>query len=119
MNRLTLEPQFVGQRGPEAGLRLMEIALSHCGGGTRPIAQLLLSLFDAEIARVDGYALCRRIDDEYFEDVLVLMRWFRTALGAMDFHRIFGPRGGELMRELARRHGFLPEQELAEAQLPS
>jgi len=104
-----LVPPYSGQPGPEAVARLVEICIRHQGGGTVPIADFIISLYNADYARPDTYLLCRRIDDNHFADVLSVMTWFRDAPGRIDLHRIFGKEGSRLMRLLMDSFGRLPE----------
>jgi hypothetical protein len=78
MTSLRLKPDFADDIGALAVQRLIE-ACRHEGGGTRPIADFLVSLHNARYATVDAYQLCRRVDDEHFYDVLAVLRWFRDA----------------------------------------
>ena len=103
-----LVPPYVNEPGPQAVARLVEMCIRHHGGGTIPIADFLISLYNAEYARPDAYLLCRRIDDEHFADVLTAMVWFRDAPGRMDIHRIFGNEGDRLMNRLMECFGRLP-----------
>lgn len=87
-------------------MRLFTLCFRHQSGGTRPIAEFLLSLYNANYARPDMYLLCRRIDDDHFEDVLSVMGWFRNVQGRSDIHNIFGNDGELLITELMDRFGL-------------
>ncbi|WP_429535040.1 DUF7673 family protein [Paraburkholderia sp. WC7.3d] len=78
LNTSELSADFIDDLGAQAAQRLFAVC-RHDGGGTRPIAELLVSLHNSRHARVDAYALCRRLDDDHFDDVLQALRWFRDA----------------------------------------
>lgn len=103
-----LVPPYAGQPGPEAVARLVALCIRHQGGGTVPIADFLISLYNADYARPDAYLLCRRIDDNHFADVLTAMIWFRDAPGRIDLHCIFGKEGDRLMNCLMESFGRMP-----------
>jgi hypothetical protein len=107
-----LVPPYTGQPGPEAVARLVEMCIRHQGGGTIPIADFIISLYNAAYARPDAYLLCRRIDDGHFADVLTAMVWFRDAPGRVDVHSIFGKEGSRLMKLLMESFGRMPGPEL-------
>jgi hypothetical protein len=103
-----LAPEFSDAPGAQAAWRLFE-ACRHCGGSTVPIASFLTSLYNAHYARPDAYLLCRRIDDNHFDDVMAVMRWFREARpGGFDLHYIFGSTGDAVMNDLMDRFGYWP-----------
>lgn len=88
MTTLELSANFVDDAGAQAIRRLFE-ACRHEGGGTRPIADFLVSLHNSRYARVDAYELSRRLDDEHFLDVITALQWFRDAPFRCDLHDIF------------------------------
>lgn len=103
-----LSQQFANADGAQAAWRLFE-ACRHRGGSTRPIAEFLVSLYNARYACPDAYLLCRRIDDEHFIDVLTVMSWFREAQpGGFDLHDIFGAAGPAVMLGLMERFDICP-----------
>ena len=108
MENAKLVPPYADQPGPQAVARLLELCIWHQGGGTVPIADFLISLYNADYARPDTYLLCRRIDDDHFTDVINVMMWFRDAPGRMDVHRIFGKDGDRLMKLLMDSFGRQP-----------
>jgi hypothetical protein len=99
-----LSPNFADDAGAQAVQRLF-LACRHEGGGTRPIANFLVSLHNSRYATVDAYQLCRRLDDEHFLDVLAALRWFRDAPFRCDLQDIFvdGPR---VLSDLMERFGL-------------
>lgn len=68
--------------GVDALHRIYYACLRHQGAGTKPLLEFLLSLHNAEMARPDIYMLCRRVDDAAFEDIINVMRWFRSGVHA-------------------------------------
>lgn len=62
----------------EALGRLVALCLGHRGGGTYPIIDFLMSMYDGECYRPDMQLLSRRIDVQPFEDVLKVMRLYRA-----------------------------------------
>lgn len=101
MNTPILAPAFVDDEGAQAAQRLLE-ACRHEGGGTRPIADFLVSLHNSRFARVDAYELSRRLDDDHFVDVLQVLRWFRDAPFRCDLHDVFVD-GSRVMLDLMER----------------
>ena len=102
----SLTAPYANQDGPQALHRLFPACFSHHGGSTEPIAQFLISLYNAEYAHVDMVRLCRAISLEHFEDVLTVMRWYREAVGKLDeLWQIYGPAGYSLPREPVTRFG--------------
>jgi hypothetical protein len=99
-------PLYADHAGAQAVVRLLALCFRHQSGGTRPIAEFLVSLYNANYARPDMYLLCRQIDDDHFDDVLLVMGWFRDLQGRSDIHVIFGNAGDVLMRELMDRFGL-------------
>ncbi|WP_092003197.1 DUF7673 family protein [Paraburkholderia lycopersici] len=101
MFSLELSSDFADDIGAHAVQRLLEVC-RHEGGGTRPIADFLVSLHNSSYATVDAYQLCRRLDDEHFLDVVTVLRWFRDAPYRCDLQDIFvdGPR---IMADLMER----------------
>ena len=97
---------YADHTGVQAAVRLFALCFRHQSGGTRPVAEFLISLYNANYARPDMYLLCRRIDDEHFADVLSVMGWFRDLQGRGDIHDIFGNYGEALMKELMNRFGL-------------
>jgi hypothetical protein len=93
MNTPALSADFVDDVGAQAVRRLFA-ACRHEGGGTRPIAEFLVSLHNSRWAKVDAYELCRRLDDDHFLDVLHVLRWFRDAPFRCDLQDVFvdGPK---------------------------
>lgn len=71
----------------EALGRLVSLCLSHRGGGTYPIIDFLMSMYDGEYYRPDMQLLSRRIDAQHFEDVLSVMRLYRAT--GMEPHTFF------------------------------
>lgn len=65
--------------GVQALARLVDACLRHRGGSTRPLAQLIVHLYNPEYARPDIALLCRRVDTDQFVDALTVMAWFRGA----------------------------------------
>ncbi|MBP8821952.1 MAG: hypothetical protein KBH08_07615, partial [Brachymonas sp.] len=109
VNPYKLTTEYANQLGPQAFQRLATLCLRHFGGGTIHIADFLISLYNARFARPDLYMLCRRLDDNEFEDVMVVMRWFRDAAGRIDIHSIYGDAGDSLMHDLMDYYGKLPQ----------
>ena len=99
-------PSYADHAGAQAAARLFALCFRHQSGGTRPIAEFLVSLYNADYARPDMYLLCRRIDDNHFEAVVSVMGWFRDLHGGNDIHAIFGVDGEPLMTELMDRFGL-------------
>ena len=99
-------PSYADHAGAQAAARLFALCFRHQSGGTQPIAEFLISLYNANYVRPDMYLLCRRIDDDHFEDVLSVMAWFRDLQGRGDIHDIFGTHGEPLMKELMDRFGL-------------
>lgn len=62
----------------EALERLVSLCLGHRGGGTYPVIDFLMSMYDGECYRPDMQLLSRRIDAQHFEDVLKVMRLYRA-----------------------------------------
>lgn len=95
----------------EAGVaalnRLILLCNLHQGGSTTPIAQFLVSLYNAEYAKVDAYLLCRRLDDEHFEDVISVMRMFRAAPGQPDLQRL-AQDGEKRIHRIMDEFGYSP-----------
>lgn len=105
-----LLPLYADQAGAQAAARLFAMCMRHQGGGTEPLAEFLISLYNSTYSRPNMYLLCRRVDDNHFEDVISVMTWFRDVAGLIDIHTIFGDDEGELvMRELMERFGLSPE----------
>lgn len=110
-----LLPNLDNSPGAQAVHRLFAACWQHQGHSTEPIAQFLLSLHNANIAKTsgfDGFDLCRRIDRAAFEDVLVVMKWFRGSRreGSEEIHdlmEVFGPVGDLVMNSLRWRFGWL------------
>ncbi|WP_168795274.1 DUF7673 family protein [Paraburkholderia aromaticivorans] len=101
-----LSPRFSDKPGAQAAWRLFEVCRC-ASGGTKPIAAFLTSMYNNCYAQPDAYLLCRRIDDEHFDDVLTVMTWFREQeTGFFDIHEIFGPTGATVMEDLMSRFGF-------------
>jgi hypothetical protein len=95
---------FAQQPGPQALHRLLSACFEHHGGSTIPIAQFLMSLYNAEYVMLDTVLLCRRISDQHFEDVITIMRWYRSVAGRLDaWWLIYGPEGTHLPAALAHR----------------
>jgi hypothetical protein len=82
----------------EALGRLVSLCLSHRGGGTYPIIDFLMSMYDGENYRPDMQLLSRRIDAQPFEDVLKVMRLYRAT--GKEPHEFFKD-GGALFERLA------------------
>jgi len=59
--------------------------------------------YNPELASPDTYALCRRIDDHHFEDVLSVIRWFRDIRGCLDIQNVFGETGNVVLADLIER----------------
>ncbi|MDR5812058.1 hypothetical protein QCE62_00460 [Caballeronia sp. LZ033] len=95
-----LSPDFSADDGAQAARRLFEICRRHVEFGTRPIAAFLLSLHNASIACPDMYLLSRWIDDDHFEDVMTVVRWFRDMPGRRDLIDIFEGDGKRLIAAL-------------------
>lgn len=89
--------------------RLVSLCQRHCGGSTVPIAEFIVSLYNAEYAKPDAYLLCRRIDAEHFEDVLTVMRWFRVAASKGDVHTYLVD-GERVMLQLMKRFRLGPDE---------
>lgn len=104
MNTPTLSPDFVDDTGARAAQRLFA-ACRHEGGGTRPIAELLVSLHNSRYANVDAYQLCHRLDDDHFLDVVTVLRWFRDAPFRCDMQDIFVD-GSGVLADLMERFGL-------------
>jgi hypothetical protein len=107
MNTSALSADFVDDPGAQAAQRLFA-ACRHDGGGTRPIAELLVSLHNSRYGRGDAYELCRRLDDDHFDDVLQVLRWFRDAPFRCDLQDVFVD-GPAVLSDLMRRFGLGPE----------
>jgi len=99
-------PLYADHAGAQAVVRLLALCFRHQSGGTQPIAEFLVSLYNATYARPDMYLLCRRIDDDHFSDVLSVMGWFRDLQGRSDIQNIFGNAGDVLMTKLMDRFGL-------------
>jgi len=82
----------------EALHRLVTICLRHQGGGTYPIIDFLMGMYNGQRWRPNMQLLSGRIDDGYFEDVLQVMRLYR--LTRMEPHTFFD-NGVEIFRELS------------------
>jgi len=95
-----LVPPYTDQPGPQAVARLVERCIQHRGSSTEPIADFVISLYNADYAKPDAYLLCRRIDDKHFRDVITVMTWFRSVPGGLDVHWVFGREGARLMQKL-------------------
>ncbi|SAK66008.1 hypothetical protein AWB78_02376 [Caballeronia calidae] len=99
-----LLPKFERDMGALATHRLLANCLERDGQAAASLADFLLSLYDARVAKLDAYILCRCIEAEHFEDVLFVMRWFRFAENGFDIHHVFGyERGTALMRALMQK----------------
>jgi hypothetical protein len=76
----------------------------------RPIAEFLVNLHDVGLPRPDARQLCRWTDPETFENVLVVMRWFRGWHGPSNklprLVDMFGSDGERVMSELMTRFGI-------------
>lgn len=82
----------------EALERLVNVCLKHQGGGTYPIIDFLLGLYNGHTWRPDMQLLSGRIDDGHFEDVINVMRLYRET--RVEPHTFFTD-GENLFRELA------------------
>lgn len=107
-----LAPPYANQPGPQALHHLLCACFAHHGGSTIPIAQLLMSLYNAEYVRLDATLLCRRLSDDHFEDVLTVLRWYRSVAGRLDaWWQIYGSEGAALPAALAHRFSCVIEPE--------
>jgi len=64
--------------GVRALQRLVTLCLRHQGGSTFPIIHFLMSLYNGEYYRPDMQLLCGRVDDGHFDDVVQVMRLYRS-----------------------------------------
>lgn len=78
--------------------RLVNLCLRHQGGGTFPIIDFLMGMYNGHVWCPDMQLLNRRIDDNHFEDVLQVMRLYRST-GREP--QTFFDNGEELFRELS------------------
>jgi hypothetical protein len=100
-----LSPRFAGDFGALAAKRLFDVC-RYLERETEIVARFLLSLHDNRFANPDLYLLCRNIDDEYFNDVMAVMRWFRDAPDMCELQEIFGAEGEAVMENLTSRFGL-------------
>lgn len=89
-----LKPKWKGDEGAEAIQTLAEFCVWHQGGGTIPIIEFLLGLYNGALWKPDMQLLCRRIDSEHFQLVLRAMVFIRRT--DTETHMLF-ERGEELM----------------------
>lgn len=78
---------------------LAEFCVWHQGGGTYPLIDFLLSLYDGETWKPNMRLVCCRVDDEHFELVLKAMKFTRQT--NIEPHALF-TRGSELFKFLQR-----------------
>lgn len=78
--------------------RLVTLCLRHQGGGTMPIIDFLLGMYNGIVWRPDLQLLCGRIDDNHFNDVLSVMKLYRSS--RIEPHTYFD-NGDEVFRTLA------------------
>lgn len=90
--RKLIEEQF------QALERLVNLCLRHQGGGTYPIIDFLLGMYNGHLYRPDMQLLSGRIDHDHFEDVIRVMRLYRST--GREPHTFF-ENGEELFRQLA------------------
>lgn len=102
----TLIPEYEHASGALAAHRLFSACFTHAGGSTQPIAEFLIGLYNGEHARPAPYQLCRRISTQDFEDIITVMKWFRTEASSTEIHTIYGQKGSQVMRELMKRFGL-------------
>jgi len=106
MSGLALSPDYLDDPGAQAAARLFSLCFRHRGSSTYPIADFLVSLYNADYARPDMYLLCRRLDYEQFIDVMTVMGWFRCVNGSVDIHQIFAAKGDKIMASLMELFGI-------------
>lgn len=78
--------------------RLVYLCLRHQGGGTFPIIDFLLGMYNGYVWSPDMQLLSRRIDDDHFEDVIKVMWLYRST--GLEPHTFFD-NGEDLFRELS------------------
>ena len=72
-----LKPEWENSPGAQAIQALVGVCVRHRGGGTYPIIDFLLGLYNGDLWKPDMQFLCRRIDDDQFELVVKAMRLTR------------------------------------------
>ena len=96
--------------GAQAIQVLAEVCVRHQGGGTYPLIDFLLGLYNGALWKPDIQLLCRRIDDEHFECVLRAMKFVRQT--NIEPHELF-TEGTELFEFLK---GTVPRWVIDEAE---
>ena len=74
---IQLKPEWQDNPECEALLRLMTKGFRYRGSGTVPIIYFLCGLWDGNNYRPDMQLLCRRIEDDSFNDVVTVMQLIR------------------------------------------
>ncbi|CPH56869.1 Uncharacterised protein [Burkholderia pseudomallei] len=92
-----LLPEFANDGGAQAARRLFVVCAEKSDASILPVVEFLVSLYDSRYTRLDTYMLCRRISGQCFEDVLTVMRWFRSTENGFDIHHIVGVEAGGLL----------------------
>jgi len=73
-----LRPEYRGEVGALALLRLLNRVQSHSGGSTWPIAAMLRSIHNGSRNPADVELVCKRLEKNDFEDLLETMRFAHT-----------------------------------------
>jgi len=84
---LQLTSKWESNSGAKAIQALVDACLQHRGGGTYPIIDFLLGLYNGELWKPDMQLLCRRIDVKHFVLVLEAMKFTRQT--NMEPHELF------------------------------
>lgn len=93
-----LKPEYKDNAFALAVKRLLDKCNSHQGGGTWPINDFLLSLYNGAVWAPDLQLLCARIDQTDFEDVIFVMQGY--AKRAIELHTYFVS-GSKLFESIA------------------
>lgn len=108
-----LRPEWETSAGAQAIQSLAEACVRHHGGGTVPLIDFLLGLYNGGTWKPDMQLLCRRIDDEHFDLVLKAMKFIRQT--NMEPHELFAQGNAlfDFLKETAPRWAPDPAEQPA------